>query len=352
MAKKSLADQALMQGDMLLNLAGASKAFSDRMVKEDTNVEDMHTTEKKKLIYVNDEDLIDDPDNEEVYGESDVEGLARAMRDGFQGVILAYPHEGKYRIESGHRRRDAARLAGIKVYPIYPTEPPLSNFERIIRLHRANSHNRKYTPMVLARQAEQLFNAFREKIAAEKERDKNEETKDSAEKTYDANILTAQEMELSVKHIQKYRALMKLIPELQVMADSGDYSWSALSGASTLGEGEQQQLYGFIKDKAMSMGVESVNGAWISNSIKKLKSEGEKAKDELPVEEEERRGRRRRKNGTKVVVRAARELHEVLDEEALYKADEIPEVLEILEKLKESINCKMAELQDKSNTSW
>ena len=34
---------------------------------------------------------------------------------GFQGVILAYPIEGgKYRIESGHRRRLAARKAGIE----------------------------------------------------------------------------------------------------------------------------------------------------------------------------------------------------------------------------------------------
>lgn len=56
-----------------------------------------------------------DPLNEEAYLDTDVSNLAESMKDiGFFGDLVAYPIEGeKYRIESGHRRYDAAMLADI-----------------------------------------------------------------------------------------------------------------------------------------------------------------------------------------------------------------------------------------------
>ena len=72
---------------------------------------DLSEEYKDEIIYLTDEQLLDDPENEETYGEYDVQQLAEEMKHaGFQGVILAYPYEDKYMIESGHRRREADLL--------------------------------------------------------------------------------------------------------------------------------------------------------------------------------------------------------------------------------------------------
>ena len=65
------------------------------------------------------------------------------------------------------------------------------------------------------------------------------------------------------------------------------------------------------------------------------------------VVEEKSVSRIRRKNGTKVVIKSAKELHEVLDKDALFKKAELPVVIDTLEGLKKSIEAKIDELSNK-----
>ena len=65
------------------------------------------------------------------------------------------------------------------------------------------------------------------------------------------------------------------------------------------------------------------------------------------ITEEKSVSRVRRKNGTKVVIKSAKELHEVLDKDALFKKAELPVVIDTLESLKKSIEAKIDELSNK-----
>lgn len=345
MAKRSLASQALAKKNTIQQAASKSESFQ-KEITDETNVSDLPDEVKEKIKYIDDNMLEDDPYNLEIYGASEVEMLSRSMKDyGFQGIILAYPYGGKYRIESGHRRREAGRLAGISKYPVLVTEAPKEEWERRMRLFLGNLHGRKEKPMILARLAQGLFEAHEMEIKHKKREGMIKEGEITA-----INELVAIDMELDIKSVEKYRALLKLIPELQEMADSEIYSWSGLSSASTLGEEKQKQLAQMIREMTDKDGAESVKKVRIIEMINNLKLEQLSA-DVKPViekrgKEEMKAGTRvRRKNGTKIIMKCAKSLHEVLDEDSLIKDNEVSVVIETLEGLRQSISDKIDSLK-------
>lgn len=344
--KRSLKNQTLKKKGTLHGLATLSSEFQNEVTSEITevNVKDLPEELQKKVIYVKDEDLLDDPLNKEFYGKLEVQELAETMKEyGFQGVILAYPHgEGQYMIESGHRRRLAARIAGLKEYPVYETVPPRFEWERSLRLIGANLHNRPdLSPMGTARLAQSLYEAHSDEVKYKKDNGLLEDGEVTA-----LNELVARDMEMTTKNIEKYRRLLNLNKELQEMADSGKYPWSYLSEASNLSESKQDKLVDLIREReASGRAVGSSN--WIKDFIKKLKLDESIEKIDKTIEAEQKSSRVRRKNGTKIVMKSARDLHEVLDKDALFKTEEIPAVVNALEGLKNSIENKIKELNDK-----
>ena len=140
MARKTLASQALKKKNTLLNTANQSEKFQ-KEITDETNVAELPEDIKEKILYLEDDMLEDDPFNQEIYGgELEVNLLAKSMKTyGFLGIIIAYPHGSKYRIESGHRRRNAARIAKIFKYPVLITEPPKTEWERKMRLVTTNT---------------------------------------------------------------------------------------------------------------------------------------------------------------------------------------------------------------------
>lgn len=345
-SKRSLKNQTLRKKSTLHGLATLSSEFQSEVTSEieGVNVKDLPEELQKKVIYVKDEDLLDDPLNKEFYGELEVKELAETMKDyGFQGVILAYPHgEGQYMIESGHRRRLAARMAGLKEYPVYETVPPKFEWERSLRLIGANLHNRpELSPMGIANLAQNLYEAHGDEIKYKKENGLLEDGEVTA-----LNELVARDLEMTTKNIEKYRRLLNLNRDLQKMADSGKYPWSYLSEASNLSESKQDKLAALISEREAT-GHTAGSSNWIKEIIKKLKLDESVEKIEKTIEAEQKSSRIRRKNGTKIVMKSARELHEVLDKDALFKKEEIPAVVDALEKLKRSIENKIEQLNTK-----
>lgn len=344
MARRNLADVTLNKSSLLKRTARSVSNYQNE-VTQDTDIKDLSEDQKAKLVYLKDDMLIDDPDNLEIYGESDVEALAEDMKlYGFQGVILAYKYKDKYRIESGHRRREAGRLANISEYPVFVTEEPKSRWERILRLNRANIHGRRYLPMVTARMAQSLFEAHSEEIAYKKEKGLVEDGEVTG-----INELVAADLEIDSKTVSKYRALLKLIPQLQEMADD-KVAWSALSSAATLNETYQLKLLECINDR-YDKEKKYPDRNWILRIVETLKLEqasgieatgGEENLDDVP------KVRSRRKNGTKTVISASKKLREVLDNDAIYKQEQIPFVIETLENLKTSIEKKLDELNQRN----
>lgn len=216
--------------------------------KKDISAKDLIASlsdeEKKKIMILNTDQLEDDPWNEEMYGsELEVEQLAKGIKEyGFQGVIVAYPlGNGKYRIESGHRRRAAALSAGINEFPVYVSEAPKTDYERRIRLAVANSHNRKMTPTRISKTIKSLKQAHKDELLDKIQKGEVGEQSGPAITKY-VNEKVSEDMELSPSMISRYETISELVPELQNLADLDGFPWTALTPAKQYCKENQEAL--------------------------------------------------------------------------------------------------------------
>ena len=333
-------NQMMKRMTSLRTAAGASGRFR-KEISEETDITTLTQEEKDQIRYLTDEQLVDDPDNELIYGTDPDEELVDAMRRyGFQGVILAYPiGGGKYRIEAGHRRRSAAKKAGLTQYRVYETKPPSSDAERRMRLLMSNLHSRKQSPMKLARIAQNLYETHRMIIDEKRKNGTLQEGEVTA-----LNRLVAVDMELNDSTVERYRALLKLIPQLQELADSGEYSWSDLSTASPLDEQHQIALYDAILARAKQYGAEAVTRKWLQGEIKILKS------DEIPDqggESSKKKAEAQKVYSAKAVVKNAGVMTQILNSKMKIKEEEIPGVIDSLEETMMTLQKKLEELKDR-----
>lgn len=305
------------------------------------DLNELSEKEIKSIIMVKDENLIDDPNNEETYGEYEIDALAEDMKaNGFIGVIFAYPFskntEGEitYRIEGGHRSRYAGRKAGFKEFPVLPTEPPKSKAERIIRLHKRNLHGRKYTPMILARMNKQLYDAHLEELGS----------KDNvAMYMTTARKQTMADLEISQATFYRLQNLMNLIPELQKVVDSEKFQWTRIADAATLDKEKQFELFTWLNKIEEEERIDSLNANDIKRKIESLKSYDEENEDNIE------NAKKRKTNGIKAIKKGTDALRKVLkkDKESYYYDEkEIPEVIEELELLKYEIDEKIKKLKN------
>ena len=340
-----MADQRKRENQMLKRMtslrtaAGASGRFR-KEISEEADISSLTEDQKDHIRYLKDDQLLDDPDNELIYGSDPDEELVDAMRRyGFQGVILAYPTgNGKYMIEAGHRRRSAARKAGLKEYRVYETVPPASDSERRMRLLMSNLHSRKESPMKLAKIAQNLYETHRMIIEEKRKNGTLQEGEITA-----LNRLVAGDMELNDSTVERYRALLKLIPQLQVLADSGDYSWSDISTASPLDEERQKILYDRILAREKQYGSEAVTRKWLQSEIKSLKSGA--GKDTAVPSSQESRGVKRTSYTAKAVMKNAGTMTDILSSELKIKKEDVPQVIDTLEKMKIHLQEKIDELR-------
>jgi ParB family chromosome partitioning protein len=157
----------------------------------------------------------------------DIAFLAQGIKeDGFFGAIEVYKKpDGRYEISAGHRRYEAMKLLGRKTIPCIVKEIP-DDFARGKKLLSSNIRNRKLTPMDWARSV-----AYYEHLLVENGQKKNFEK----QATEFFNISSSQ--------LYRYQCLLKLIPELQELADNPLFPFSALREAVSLTPEGQMQLY-------------------------------------------------------------------------------------------------------------
>ena len=195
--------------------------------------------------------------------------------------------------------------------------------------------------MVTAKMAQSLFEAHTEEVSYKKKNGLVEEGEVTS-----VNELVAQDLEIDSKTVSKYRALLNLIPELQELAND-KVAWSALSSASTLDEARQRELLRLIEEKHDAEN-KYPDRNWIirkSDVMKLEQASGAETQVQPENAETVVKTRVRRKNGAKTVISTSKKLREVLDNDALFKKDQIPIVIETLENLKGSIEKKLEELQ-------
>lgn len=337
--RKRTEDRMAKRMTNLMAAAGVYGKFK-RDVSEESDVSSMTDEQKRSVLFLSDEDLVDDPLNAAVYRAEPDDDLVRAMKEyGFRGVILAYPlPDGKYMIESGHRRREAARKAGIKELPVYVTEPPETESSRIIRLHLGNLHGRKLPPTVSAALAQSLYDAHGKELEEKRKSGRLQEGEETR-----LNVLVASDMEISDANVERLRALLKLIPELRTLADSGNLSWSELSTASVLDESRQKELFGIISEKAEKSGYGPITRDWLRKEIKSLKADmsGE------PKPEEPKKTARERRNpyAPRTVMRNARSVTEMISDMRVPEDGEAQALIVALEGLRTAAEAKLKELK-------
>lgn len=203
-------------------------------------------------------DLVEDPLNAEAFDDGDQAALARSIsEDGFFGEVAVYPSgDGKYVIESGHRRVRAAKEAGLETIDASVGEPPKDDLERRKRLVRWNLHSRPSNPMATARLVE-----FQKKTYAME----NEARAAAGLKPLPVLERVAADLECSVANVSKYSNLTRLVPELQRLVENGACSWAPTSKAASLTARQQRALAGRISAAAKLGG--DVTGAWIESEI-------------------------------------------------------------------------------------
>ena len=104
------AKQNLRRSSTMAMVAQRSEKYSSD-ITQDMNTDDLTESQRVRLRFLRDQDLVDDPDNITVYGsEYQIDNLAEVMKEyGFQGVILAYPIEGgKYLPKQSMKERDVS----------------------------------------------------------------------------------------------------------------------------------------------------------------------------------------------------------------------------------------------------
>lgn len=180
-------------------------------------------------------DQIDEnPENEQIFNMDGIDVLAEGIKaDGFLGAInVLKKDDGRYEISSGHRRYRAMKLLGNKTIPCIVSPYPDDDVERILRLISSNIRNRELTPLDWARTIDRYMKAI-------KQRGDKGIIRDQA----------AEYFKMAPTNIQRYLSLLKLIPELQALANDPDYAYSAFVTAATLDDKQQHELYDQIQEE-------------------------------------------------------------------------------------------------------
>lgn len=309
--------------------------------------DEMKANSTQMIINMNPKKLVDDPDNHEIYSEYEVELLAKDMKEnGFIGVILAYSIDGQYKIEAGHRRKYAAIKAELPEVPVMITEAPKNDIERRKRLVRANLHSRNYSTMTMAREAQYMYETYeQERVELEKQGLKPE---------LGSTERVANDLEISISHVSRYRALTKLIPKIQKLLDEYDIPWMAFSDATSLKEEQQTALYDRISGALKTGGEAAITAAYIRKQIEEcslMKKNDYSFNRAVLVQYEQKpdvkEKKARRINGASTLKKSALAIRDSLDINKSYiKVAQQEEMLEEMRALASFINQKIKEIEE------
>lgn len=224
--------------------------YSEHIIVEELN-------DMSNISYVSDDisiDLIDEnPDNALIYDMDKIDELIISIKeDGFSDPIGVYDMEnGRYEVFTGHKRLHAMKQLNATTISVLIFKKPEDDIERARRLIRSNSLSRESTPLQKAKEL-----AYYNEHVIKKEN-----------KAGVKRLQLAQEFGISQGHVTKLLALLKLIPELQELANNPDFAFSAFSPAATLSEEKQMELYQYIMSKKNYMGEISITRNEIHNYI-------------------------------------------------------------------------------------
>lgn len=195
--------------------------------------------DKQRIVDL-DTNLIDpDPDNDQIFNMRKIERLATSMdKYGFKGAVEVFQKpDGRYQLIAGHRRWLSNKKTGNPITPSIIFPAPENDADRVEQLLDSNLNNRDFTPLDYAR----AIRAYIDKVLTPRG-----QQNDSRKKCADY-------FGISETQIQRYLSILKMIPELQELAENPEFPYSAFTTAATLEKEDQHDLYKrVIKEREMN----------------------------------------------------------------------------------------------------
>ena len=202
--------------------------------------------------------LDENPDNEAVFNMDDIGRLMKSIEDnGFTGAVEVFKKpDGRYEISSGHRRVRAMKKLGRTTVPCLVNSMP-DDIVRARKLLDSNITNREMKPMDYARSIEYYIDYVLKPSGFKGQVDKK----------------CAEYFGISASSVYKYRALLKMIPELQEIADNDEVSYSAFNSVHRLSEEKQKELYKDLKQKIDDDSINEISRKYIEDKVRDLLKE-------------------------------------------------------------------------------
>jgi ParB family chromosome partitioning protein len=175
-------------------------------------------------------------------------------------AITRIKDDGRYELVSGHRRKAASKLAGLKTLPVITRE--LSHDEAVLLMVNANMQRERILPSEKGYAYKMKLNALK------RQGERIDLTSSQVGTKLRSDETLAIEVGESRNQIQRYIRLTELIPELLQMVDDGKISLNPAVEISYLPKEEQTTLLGIIE---MELTTPSVSQA---RKLKEFSREG------------------------------------------------------------------------------
>lgn len=202
-----------------------------------------------------------------VADDEDMQKMAESVKEfGVMNPAIVRPKlNGRYELISGHRRKRACELAGIKEIPVIIRE--MGDDEAIICMVDSNMQRETLLP------SEKAW-AFKMKLDAMRQQGKrNDLTSSPMETKLRSDEMLAKQSNESRAQVQRYIRLTELIPELLDMVDSEQMGFRPAVELSFLPEEEQDVVYETIESEAATPSLAQ------AQKLKQLSQEGQLDED-------------------------------------------------------------------------
>ena len=190
-------------------------------------------------------DLIDDFEGHpfEVRDDKDMEELVASIKQvGLLEPATIIPNEkkvGRFEMVAGHRRKHAAKLAGLTHIPVIVRD--MDHDEATIYMVDSNLKREKLTPMEKARAYTMKTEALRRKMGR-KSKEEIAALEAQGKKPLTADQELAAQTGESVATVQRFKTLTKLTPPLQKMVDEGKIPVNTAADIAQMKPKEQNAL--------------------------------------------------------------------------------------------------------------
>lgn len=197
-------------------------------------------------------------DNEALFGYEDIEYLANNIKEnGFHGAIEVYAkNDGRYEINSGHRRYLAVKSLGYTEIPCM-VEADVDDESKTKKLILSNIHTRKLDPYHIAK----CMDYYSKHVLDNSQRGQGRK-RDVLGQVFNVSGIT----------VQRTLNILKLIPEFQKLAQRKEFSIYTYYPVTLLKEDEQREVYRLLSMLAQNgeEDMASFTAPYINQAITKM----------------------------------------------------------------------------------